>query len=571
MSRERLTELTRDYLKAMALGLSLLTIGALLSSCGPAATPAPEATKPAAATATPVPTPTEIPAKQKELVCAYVTEALHIDPSSYNYMECDQAYVSMYENLLRYEYKDDEIVYEPVLAESWEVSDDATEFTFHLRKGVKFHDGTDFNAEAVKFSYERAMEIGEGVAANLTRWVDHIEVSDDYTVKLVLQKPNPAYLDIMANFWFPHILSPTAVKEHEAEPGDLAYDWFRENGVGTGPYKFVKWTHEDRLVIEKFDDYWGGWDRPADQPPIEKVTLRFIPEASSQRMMLEKGDLDMALMQLPVENYDALKKEPHLKLIEMPISIRWVWVFNTQKPPVDNVKVRKALAHAFNYEAVATKILKGYGDVFPTPLLPHQRGYDPDAFGYEYDLDKAKALLAEAGYPEGIPEEIGWRFMAGTEAFRLIGEMFQADLRKIGVNLTVEGMPFAQARAMQGEGADKATHTWGGPCGCNSPDPTGFLDGWFCSDRMVPQGANFAFYDNPEYDKVVRQAEKELNPEKRVELTQQAAQFLQDDAVGLWVAAPKQIAVVRDVIKGINLIPGDVVAIRPYYLYKEAP
>jgi peptide/nickel transport system substrate-binding protein len=269
-----LTELTRSYLhgtcsrrefitKAMALGLSLSTIGTVLSACGtpteeaPAETKPPAATKAAAPTATTAPAVAEIPARQKELLCAYNTEALHIDPASYNYMECDLPYVSMYENLLRYEFKGDteEIVHQPVLAESWEMSDDAMEFTFNLRKGVKFHDGTDFNAEAVKFSYERSMEIGEGVGSRLTMWVDRIEVLDDYTVKLVLQKPNPTYLDMMANFWFPHIHSPTAVKEHEATPGDLAYDWFRENAVGTGPYKFVSWTHEAELVIEKFDDY----------------------------------------------------------------------------------------------------------------------------------------------------------------------------------------------------------------------------------------------------------------------------------------------------------------------------
>jgi peptide/nickel transport system substrate-binding protein len=214
--------------------------------------------------------------------------------------------------------------------------------------------------------------------------------------------------------------------------------------------------------------------------------------------------------------------------------------------------------------------MSGYGTDYPTPLLPHFQGYDANAFAFDYDLEKAKALLAEAGYPDGISEEIGWRFMTGTEAFQRIGELFQADLRKIGVNLTVEGMPFAQAREMQAAGPDKAMHMWGGPCGANSTDPLGFLEGWFHSERVVPKGANFAFYNNPEFDEVLENAMVELDSGKRVELIQQASQILQDDAVGIWVVVPKQIAVVRKVVKGIKLIPGDVATIRPYYVYKEA-
>ncbi|MEN3186783.1 MAG: ABC transporter substrate-binding protein, partial [Atribacterota bacterium] len=213
---------------------------------------------------------------------------------------------AMFEGLLRYQEGSTEI--EPCLAESWEVSEDGLTFTFHLRKGVKFHDGTDFNADAVVYSYKRQFDpnhpfyqYGEWAYWKwMFNYVKDVEKVDDYTVKIILSQPNASFLTSMAMFTVA-VVSPTACEKYGAD--------FFKNPVGTGPFKFVEWVKDDHITVEAFDDYWGG------RPYLDRVIFRVIPDPSVRLLELEKGTIDCVEYPSP-DDLERIKSNPDLVLLE---------------------------------------------------------------------------------------------------------------------------------------------------------------------------------------------------------------------------------------------------------------
>jgi peptide/nickel transport system substrate-binding protein len=277
--------------------------------------------------------------------------------------------------------------FSPALAQSWEVSDDGLVWTFHLREGVKFHDGEALNAAAVKKSIERTTTLGTG--ASYIWWpVKSIDVVDDLTVRFTLTEAFP--LDrIASSTYAAWIMSPKAADQDTA--------WFEEGReAGTGPWKLESYTPDQELVLTRYDEYWGGWD---DQQ-FDKVVVSMVPEEVVQAQMLEGGEADLATA-LPTERIPDFRANPDFTVYDDNSFYNYITYLNTKKPPLDNPLVRQAISYAIPYQDIVTVGAGGAGTQARGPVPAGLWPYSEEVEQYTTDPAKAKELLAQAGYPEG--------------------------------------------------------------------------------------------------------------------------------------------------------------------------
>jgi len=333
---------------------------------------------------------------------------------------------NVYETLLRYDSENDVLI--PMLATDYTKSEDGLTWTFNIRQDVKFHDGTDLNAEAVKFSIDRTMTMNKG-GSYIWEAVKEINVLEEYKVEFKLDYPAP--IDLIASAGYASfIMSPTAVKEN----GD---EWFQKgNEAGTGPYKLQKFTMGDEVVLTKNDDYWKGWEGKN----FDKVVIKKVSESSSRRQMITKGEADITYG-LPYEDVESLKENSNVAINVEPSYQNMIGCFNIEKEPLNNKLVRQALSYAFPYDDVVKYAKGGYAQQ-STGVVPNGLwGHSNTLFQYKYDIDKAKELLAEAGYPDG-GLNLTYTYTSGDEAGKKTAELYKSELAKINVYLDVRGMPW---------------------------------------------------------------------------------------------------------------------------------
>jgi peptide/nickel transport system substrate-binding protein len=474
---------------------SCLTLALLLvltlTQCGPTAAPA--ATQPPAAEeqATAAPEPTEAEPEVEEaapnvFVYAHGTTFPDIDPAIS--FSNDSAVVSnCYETLTYYNAPGSDELLSPKLATSWETNEDAMEWTFHLREGVTFHNGDPFNAEAVKGALDNTLELGAG-AAYIWDPVEEIEVIDDYTVKFKLSYAAP--VDLIASSGYGAWIYNAKVY---AEKGT---EWFNEgNCAGTGPYTIENRERGSRLIMTKFEDYWGGWS----EGQFDKIVFEISEDNVVLQQKIEAGVADFTYG-VPPDNLAALDADPNIVVYTNPSFQNLVGLLNTQKPPLDNKLVRQALAYSVPYQdfiqgVMGTRATQAYG-----PVPAGMWGFSPDLFQYSYDLDKARELLTEAGYPDG-GFDLVYTFATGDLDEQQLGEVWKADLEKLGINLEVQGLNWeAQwdlAKSDPQAAQDVFVMYWW-------PDyvsPYSFLYSMFHSEDEIL--FNLGYYRNPEFDDMI--------------------------------------------------------------------
>jgi peptide/nickel transport system substrate-binding protein len=381
---------------------------------------------------------------------------------------------------------------EPNLATEWEHNDDSTEWTFHLREGVLFHDGAELTAEAVKASLERNAQ-GEG-PAYLYEAYESIEVVDDLTLQITLSAPQP--LDYMFSAgWGAYILSPDSVEQPQ--------EWFEPGrGAGTGPYRWVSYEPNQEAVIEQFPEYWGGWE--AGQ--VTRVTYTFVSDAPTRQQMLTTGQADIG-WSLPTHSLPTLAQDPNVNLYNYPIFAAQMVLLNTVREPTDDPLVRQALAAAFPVDEIISTTYEGDAGYVTRNVQSFGAialGGAIDGEGYTYDLDRARELLAEAGHPDG-----GISFdLVVNNAFPdqlQDGELWRASLAEIGVELNLLQVDSNQYSAL----AD-----------AEPPERPAFFSSW-TPDYPSPQnqmfakfgstsGANDSSYSNAEFDELLARGVEEM-------------------------------------------------------------
>ena len=465
---------------------------------------------------------------------------------------------NLYEQLLRINPPDAEERFTPLLAESWEASDDGLTWTFHLRPDVKFHDGEPMNAEAVKMSIEAAKE--RGGASFIWAPLDSIDVIDDLTVQFNLSYAAP--LDLIASSLYgAWIVSPKAL---EAAANDENYF---EAGVeaGTGPYMLESYTPDQEVLLTRFDDYWGGWD---DVPHFDKVLVLITPEAVQQQQMLEGGEVDLAL-RIPQENIASfMDKEGYTVDVE-PTYFNYVGFFNTLREPLTDPKVRQALSYAVPYQDIVDVATLGYGTqsrgAVPAGVWP----YSDEVKQYTQDMDKAKELLAEAGYPDG-GFDLRLTYAAENPTEERFAPLIKDAFADLGVNVSIEAILFNQQ--WEEAKADPA----------NAQDiflllywPTysdaGTDNLWSMFHSSETPFFNLSYWKNEEFDALIEEAASltVTDPEKAQELYNQAQNLMVDEAPAMFLFDTKAPFVIPDHLKGFKYNLNYPFATFFYPLYEE--
>jgi len=325
------------------------------------------------------------------------------------------------------------------LAEKYEWSADGKTITFTLRDGLKFSNGDPIDANAVKFTYDRIFD-QKGVTAALTQMAavadkDHVKVVDDKTIQFTVDTPNTLLLGNMAQFGH-SILNPKVVQPHMTADDPYAHEWLKTNTAGTeqGPFKLESWEPGNQWVLVPNENYWG------EPPKLKRIIFKVIPDPSSRLAQLQSGSVDIAY-ELPTTDIQALEGDANVTIVRQPSRFVVFLGMNSKTPPFDSVKVRQAISWAVPYETILNDVLNGYGQQLTSPI-PNGTPYHTDQFfQYKPDPERAKALLAEAGFPDGF--ETTLQIASGNQEGKETAVYVQQALGEIGIKVTIQEMPGA--------------------------------------------------------------------------------------------------------------------------------
>ncbi|WP_096202415.1 ABC transporter substrate-binding protein [Bacillus sp. FJAT-45350] len=469
------------------------------------------------------------PAGDQTLIFARGGDSVSLDYASITDGESSRVTVQIFETLI--EFDEDSFDIGPGLATSWDFDDDGKRFVFQLREGVKFHDGTDFNAEAVKINFERwadqeheynfadagytysvyGTQFG-GFKGDEGHAIKEINVLGDHEIEFVLNHPLGSFLQNMGMSYFA-ITSPAAFEEYG--------DRINENPVGTGPFKFVSWTRDDNIVLEKNEDYWQE-----GLPKLDKVIFQVIPDNSARFTALRSGQIDIMDGVNP-DDIATVEADPELAIFERATNNIGYLGFNMDKEPFDNVLVRRAINHAVNKEALIGALYGGLAEPAKNAIPPGYLGYNDAIDAYDFDPEKAKELLAEAGFADGFEFDL-WTMPVARPYMpdpQRAAEALQADFAQVGLKANIVTMEWATylEKTEQGE-QDLFMLGWSGVNG----DPDYFLSN-LLSTHAIP-GGNRTFYRNDEVTAILDEAKTTVDFDVRAALYEEALQLIHEDA-----------------------------------------
>jgi len=458
--------------------------------------------------------------------------------------------LQVYEGLLEYRGNTTELA--PALAQSWTVAPDGSAIELKLRPSVKFHDGSLLDAETVKQSIERTKAMSRGGAFFLQA-LKEVQVVDRMTVRLVATQPSVSLLSGLPKVFI-------TGKAHLAD-ADRGAAHFASAMNGTGPYRLTRWDKGQQLVLDQFADYWKGWSGSH----VAQVIQRVVPSAGTQQLLLEKGDAHLVV--LPsigiTQDPKEIASKPGVKLVETPSFRVTVISLNTQKGPLKDVRLRKALQHAFDYEGMV-QVYKGYAEVPNSPLPKgFTAAYEAGLPRFKRDVAQAKRLLAEAGYA-GKPLTLSFLYTETEPQARLAGLLMQQTLQELGITLNLEGKPFAtlaaQIAKLETAPDIQATLTMTP----RTSDPGELLRTLYLGSN-AGKSFNYSWYASPVVDGLLAEADRTFDEAKRMGIYREIARKLIEDAPSIWAAYPRLVEVMREEVQNYTYSPLNYSGIFPFY------
>jgi peptide/nickel transport system substrate-binding protein len=428
----------------------------------------------------------------------------------------------------------------PGLAESWQISPDGKVYTFKLRRGVKFHDGTDFTAEAVTLNFERLRnpdsrhyyKIGGAISGQVFNDTERAEIVDPYTVRYYLKQRNGDFIYLLKRA-YAYLISPAVIKKYTPEQ-------VAKHATGTGPFRLTVREEGSRAVFERFDGYWGG------APYLDKLVYRPFGEPAAREAALISGEVDL-ISPPQRDTIDRLKGR--FVPFNWGLGYAWLIAFNVRHPFTKDLRVRQALNYAVNRETLVKDLFKGLATVAKGPYAPTNPAWNPSLKGYSYDPERAKKLLAEAGFGGGVKV----RALMPTTGLLLLPEMpqsIQADLKKVGVELTYDTMEWTAylAKVRPGLTDDYIFYAtgWG-------DDYMFWLEQMLGKEFWPPKGANRGWYTNPEVEKLFAAGREEPDEGKRKQLYQRAEEIITREAAWLFTLYFTQLGLRSPKVEGIRL------------------
>jgi len=477
------------------------------------------------------------------LVVGLVAEPVNLDPPQVTDLNSNRVGRRIVETLVTFPEESTQIV--PGLAESWTISKDGLQYTFKLRRGITFHDGTPLNAEAVKFSIERqinpnhpAYKLGKYPFANFFFGnVKAVEVLSEERVAFLLNEARASFIAVLAQ-GAASIVSPTAVMKWGPD--------YPTHPVGTGPFRFASWDRGQRVVLEKNPTYWKY------PVKVERVIYRPIVEDQARLTELLTGTLDV-IVGVPADFVSQLEQNAKITLLKQVGAHVWYLGMNNQKKPFDDKRVRQALNYAVNKDAIVKDVLKGTGAASRGPVLPGTWGADPALKPYPYDPERAKKLLAEAGYPSGFSTTL-WvpESGSGMQAPVAMSTVMQSNLKAVGVNVSLQTMEWgAYLAKLRTKEQELFALSWM----AGTEDPDMVMYPLLHSSQWTPVGPNRALYKNARFDTLLQQARLTTDQAKRAQLYREAQRILVDDAPWVFVDHEIQIAALSKRVQGFKLHP----------------
>ena len=478
------------------------------------------------------------------LVVGQIAEPKSLDPAADTAVNDFRILMNMYDGLVRY--KSGTLEVEPSLAKSWTISDDGKTYTFTLREGVSFHDGSPFNAEAVKFNFDRMLDenhpfhdTGPFPLSFFFSSVDSVTVKDDHTVVFKLKEP---YAPFLSNLAYPTglIVSPEAVKKYGKD--------FGRHPSGTGPFSFVEWDSNAKVVVKRNDDYWGG------APSLKAVVFRPITDGNTRVAEMLSGGIDL-MVEVPPDSVATFAGDANYKVYEQAGPHVWFLIFNMKEGPLANKEVRQAVNYAINKKALVENVLQGTADIAAGPTPPaFAWAYNKDLDPYPYDPEKAKAMIKDAGFAGAKLTFYVTEGGSGMLDPVPMGAAIQADLAKVGLDVKIESYEWNTFLGKVNPGlegkADMAEMAWM----TNDPDTLPYLalrtGAW--PDKG---GFNSGYYSNPKVDKLLEEARRSTDQAERAKLYKQMQVIVHDDAPWAFIANWKQNAVTSAAVKNFELQP----------------
>ena len=484
-----------------------------------------------------------VSANAKVLIVGQIAEPKSLDPSTVTAVNDFRIVMNMYDGLVRY--TDGKLEVEPSLAKSWDISSDGTVYTFNLRSGIKFHDGSAFNADAVKFNFDRMLNkdhpyhnTGPFPLSFFFSAIKSVDVVNSNTVKFTLNEP---YAPFLSNLAYPTglIVSPAAVAKHGAE--------FGRNPSGTGAFKFKDWKSNERVTVEKNSNYWDG------SAGTDAVIFRPITDANTRVAEMLSGGIDM-MVEVPPASLSKFSGNK-FKVVEQAGPHVWFLILNAKEGPFADKKVRQAANYAINKEAIVNDVLEGTAAIAAGPTPPaFAWAYNNSLQPYPYDPAKARALIKEAG-AEGA--KLTFYVTEGGSGMLdpvAMGTAIQADLKAVGFDVEIKTYEWNSFLGEVNPGlegkADMAEMAWM----TNDPDTLPFLalrtESW--PDKG---GFNSGYYSNPKVDELLNKARSSTDQAERAKLYQEMQVIVQEDAPWVFVANWKQNAVTSNKVSNFSLQP----------------